>query len=99
MTVPISPAGELDLLNEAGRLFVTVGPGRALRFERAVEATAARLLADPGSFPPHHAAPHLRRCPVRDGFPHDLLFRTDAVGVRIVAVWHPARNPAELARR
>ena len=88
-----------DLAAEVGRLFALTTTGRALRFERAVEAASARVLADPTSFAPHPAAPHLRRCPVGDGFPHDLLFRLDAVGVRVVAVWHPSRNPADLARR
>ena len=99
MNPPLSTEADLDLLNETSRLFVRSGAGPALRLHRAVDAAAARILADPASFAAHPDAPHLRRCPVGDGFPHDLLFRLNAVGVRIVAVWHPARNPADLARR
>ena len=99
MTAPLNPDAEADLVAEVGRLFAFAGASRALRFDRAVEAAAARVLADPASFAAHPTAPHLRRCPVGDGFPHDLLFRLNAVGVRIVAVWHPAPNPADLARR
>ena len=99
MNPPLTAEADLDVLNESSRLFTTIGAGRALRFHRAVETAAARILADPTSFPSHPEAAHLRRCPVGDGFPHDLLFRLDAVGVRVVAVWHPSRNPADLARR
>ena len=95
----LTPHAEADLLQDAGYLFAHVGPGRALRFERAVSEAADRVLADPTSHPVHHVASHLRRCPVRDGFPHDLLFTLDGADVRIVAAWRPRREPATLARR
>ncbi|NNJ28135.1 type II toxin-antitoxin system RelE/ParE family toxin [Alienimonas chondri] len=99
MNVLRTPLAELDFATELGRLFALSSVGRALQFDRAVEAAITRVLADPASFATHHAAPHLRRCPIGDGFAHDVLFRTEGNDLFITAIWHPHRDPADLARR
>jgi toxin ParE1/3/4 len=72
-------------------------PGLGERFKAEVEATIQRILKDPERFPLKGST--VRRAPVQTFKKYNVLFRVNPDFIGVAAVFHGARNPANLRRR
>jgi len=72
-------------------------PGLGDRFRAEVNASLQRILQDPERFPFSGRTIHKARVETFDKYNIHFCIEPDFIGV--VAVFHGARNPAELRRR
>jgi plasmid stabilization system protein ParE len=72
-------------------------PGLGNRFEAEVNATIQRILKDPERFPLRGSK--IRRTPVETFNKYSILFRIEPDFIGVAAVFHGARDPAQLRRR
>jgi plasmid stabilization system protein ParE len=72
--------------------------GLGVRFVREVDAVIASIGSNPFRF--SRAVRQSRRARIR-GWPYSIYFTVSEAHseVKVIAVWHGARNPAELRRR
>ena len=74
-------------------------PGLGDRLNRAIRAVLQTLATQPERFP--HATRLTHKAKVPPPWPYSIFFtvNTEHREVKVLAVWHGARNPADLHRR
>ncbi|HXP61388.1 MAG TPA: type II toxin-antitoxin system RelE/ParE family toxin [Dongiaceae bacterium] len=74
-------------------------PGAGLRLNDAIRAVLRSLAKQPGRFP--RATRLTYKAKIPPPWPYSVYFTIHAEHreVKVLAVWHGARNPAELRRR
>jgi plasmid stabilization system protein ParE len=72
-------------------------PGLGDRFTAEVKATIQRILKNPERFP--FRGKKIRRAFVETFDKYSILFRIEPDFIGVAAVFHSARNPADLQRR
>ena len=74
-------------------------PGVSLRLNVALRDVLNALARQPERFP--RATPRTRKAKVPLPWPYSVYFtiNTDHREVKVLAIWHGARNPAELRQR
>jgi len=97
MTVITEPEAEHEW-NEAVDWYDQREPGVGLRFNAVVRDYLKELAAQPERFP--LVGRLTRKAKIKD-WPYSIFFVVDDEQrqIKIVAVWHGKRNPAELRRR
>ena len=97
MTVITEPEAEHEW-NEAVDWYDQREPGVGLRFNAVVRDYLKALAAQPERFP--LVGRFTRKAKIKD-WPYSIFFVVDDAHrqIKIVAVWHGKRNPAELRRR
>jgi plasmid stabilization system protein ParE len=85
--------------NDAVDWYESREPGVGWRFDDELQAFLQTLAHNPERFP--RATPLTRKAKVPDPWPYSVYFtvNNECREVKILAVWHGARNPAELRRR
>lgn len=77
-------------LRAARDFYDAISPRLAERFAQAVAAAVGRIAESPATWPP--VTPRVRRC-LLDRFPYSLIYRDDAVPLRVIAVMHHRQRP------
>lgn len=97
MTVITEPEAEREW-NEAVDYYDQREPGVGVRFNAVVRSYLKALAARPERFP--LVARLARKAKIKD-WPYSIFFVVDDVRrqIKVVAVWHGRRNPADLRRR
>ena len=85
--------------NEAVDWYEERETGAGWRFDDELQAFLQTLAQDPGRF--RLATALTRKAKMPEPWPYSIYFTVNAEHreVKILAVWHGARNPAELRRR
>jgi plasmid stabilization system protein ParE len=85
--------------NEAVDWYEAREAGVGWRFDDELQAFLQSLAHNPGRF--RLATPSTRKAKMPKPWPYSVFFTINAEHreVKVVAIWHGARNPAELRRR
>ena len=85
--------------NEAVDWYEARQPGLGLRFDDALLAFLQTLSQNPERFRPYTKLTRKARLPKPWPFSVYFTINTEHREVKILAIWHHSRNPAELHRR
>lgn len=95
MLIEFDPDAESEYA-EAVEWYSRRSPRTALRFEAAVNAAIAKIIANPEQFPQTYAS--CRRCLLRP-FPFSIIFQVKPGKIKIAAVAHAKRETTYWWRR
>ena len=97
MSLPVhnKPEAAADV-SEAYYWYERKEPGVGEQFKQAVREASAAIQANPMAWP---NSPLAVRAVKLKYFPHKIIYTVEADEILVWSVWHPSRNPKELAKR